>query len=105
MVGVIGDQHDRDVGNRGVGFDLPKDVDAICVVAIELAIDEYEVDRLLAEGFQCIFRAVGLNDFCAKSAGHQRADRGVIWDTVADVENSLGHGFRETASGSFTDCD
>ena len=44
MFWVVGDEHYRYLGRFRLAFHLTNDVDAVGVVAIELAIDKYEVE-------------------------------------------------------------
>lgn len=99
MLRVVGDQHHRHRGHPRIGLDRLKDRQAVAVIAVELAVDQHQVELLFGEQLQCVFRAVRLGDLGPELPLEHGADRPMIGDAVADVEHAFGHTKPATIAG------
>jgi hypothetical protein len=91
LVRVIGDQHAGNFGELRIGFDLLDDFQAVGVINVELTIDEDKVEGGVSQSGKSDGTVVGLNDVGMEGGFKQPADRSVIRNAVADVENAFSH--------------
>lgn len=91
MIVIIGDEHHRDGGVGGVGFESLEDFDSIAVIDIEFAIDQDELWHSVREESERILELIGLRELYIEPLAEGGLDRTVIVTTIADVEDQIFH--------------
>jgi len=90
-VGVIADQHHRNLGDRRLRLKGMNHVQSWAAVAVEKPVDQNEVDAAIPHGVQRSIEVVCRRDFNLEMRLEKPGDGLMVEQALPDIEHALGH--------------